>query len=139
MRVIGISTYPGRDNKTRWKVTLQGDDRPLILREKPTFKEGYEIPAGKLLLQTKGDNQWYIWKEEESVLTPREAIKEANIAWQVILKAAVDLYCHVTEPGKGINQKEFNQCYDTCRKKVDQDKVVSAAKDMGAQESGKGS
>ena len=148
MLVNDITKYAAQDQTPRWKVTFEGDDRPLILRKKPWFESGAAIPKERLRLahqEMAGETrEYYVWipaeKEPEGrrpfgKVTPDILLKEANIERQVVLKAAVDCYTHCTEPGKGFSHDELQKCYDSCRKIIDKDKVAGAAKELGAAES----
>jgi len=64
MKVKSIDTYTGKDGQKRWRVHFEGDDKPLILGNQPSFKVGDEIPQEKLKLTSKGDKQYYIWARE---------------------------------------------------------------------------
>lgn len=149
MNVQEITKYPAADQTPRWKVTFEGDDRPLILRKKPWFEPGTDIPKERLRLCQQDDREYYTWipadkdaggggaHPSRGKITPDILFKEANIERQVLLKGAIDLYNHCTEPGKGFSQDELQKCYDGCRKIVDKDKLVGAAKDLGAKEAGR--
>jgi len=117
MRVIAVESYAAKDGSPRQKVSLEGTEYPLILGEEPVFNEGDDISQSKLSLRTKGGHTYYILKEPSR--SPEES---AAIERQVILKAAVDLYCHFQEPGK-FDPKALTKAYACCRELIDKDKV----------------
>lgn len=64
MKVKQISTYQSSDGQTRWKVSFENDDKPLIMGWEPKLKEGDDVPDANLKVASKGDRQYYIWKRE---------------------------------------------------------------------------
>jgi len=91
MIVKAIDTYPAKDGSTRWKITLEGDDKPLILGWQPNFKVGDEIPDDKLKLTSKGDRQYYIWKKEGQRSSRHSTEDTPERAKSVCLSYAKDL------------------------------------------------
>lgn len=130
MKVTAIESYTARDGSPRQKLTLEGTEYPLILGAEPVYNEGDDIPRDQLDLRSRGGNTYYILKQ------PRRSPEEsAAIERQVILKVAVDMYCHDHEPGKGVDEKVLTKAYKVCRKVIDEDKLIGKAKELGAAES----
>lgn len=64
MKVDKIETYQAKDGNTRWKVSFEDNDKPLIMGWQPSFEKGAIIPEDKIQLTAKGERQYYIWKKE---------------------------------------------------------------------------
>lgn len=64
MKVTKVEKYLAKDNSPRWRVSLENDDKPLIMGWEPPFKEGDDISQDRLKLTTKGDRSYYVWQKE---------------------------------------------------------------------------
>ena len=90
MRVAEIQQRETQaDHKPYWKVLFQGTRTPLIAWDKPAFKEGDNIPAESLIL----DSEKQVYSLKGDSRAEEASTKDSSIREQTAVKAIIDLFC----------------------------------------------
>ena len=140
MKVLQIAERQRKkDGKPYWTCALEGEARPLLMFQKPTFSEGTDIPDDSLQLKGQGENQYF------SIDTPRTAAKpespksarspeeRASIERQSTLAQAVQLYNNSVGSPAPYDPKQLAKIFHDMLKLV-QPNLVEEAKRLGAVE-----
>ena len=96
MRVTDIAEIPFKTGGTGWKVSLEGTDKVLWLKQKPDFEKGHDLSESNLEVNQKGNYQ--LKGQPRQGGQPRPAKNDDDIMLQVALKAVVELERHHVVP-----------------------------------------
>ena len=101
MIVENIEKITTKDGTKLWKVSLEGDDKPLWLRSEPDFSKGHEIPDGSLQISQKGNS----WNMKMAGATERkwQPKNDDDILLSVAFKGAIELERHHYVPAGKID------------------------------------
>ena len=144
MKVTEIKQYTRqKDNKKYWRVTLEGDDIPLLTFNEPTFAIGAELSRDSLKIMGKEDSQYYGFAKKEERPQPgkqtygKHSDKDSEIesSKRCALMQATDLYIHCTDAATPFDKDLFGTICKECKSQLGLDNpLVEEAKKLGARE-----
>ena len=146
--VSNIEQMVGGDGQPLWVTYFEGKKLTFSEKTEPTWKKGEQLPFKVKVVNPPG-KPWYYMRSEDTGATanvkpPQTQKKEGksytadpqkieSIEYQNSRNVAVQLYCHVTEPGTPFDRDMLMEVFRACQA-LGADVVDVAKKAYGAVE-----